>query len=69
MMGFDMKWIAPQLERAVVALETIAEAAREMAETAKVQRETITGHAAAVRDQVTSKPQIHLVDGKPKGKK
>ena len=60
MMGLDLKFLGPQLERAIAAFESMAESMAEMAATAKVQREILTSHP----DVVTDAPPVLAVVGR-----
>lgn len=63
MMGLDVKFFGPQIERAITALEGISGSLSELAETAKRQREVLDKHY-----QLLSQPEsvvnnsLHLVE-------
>lgn len=71
MMGLDLKLFGPQFERCVAALESMAVSFKEMAETAKRQREVLDKHyqlLAQPTDTVVNN-SLHLVDDPTKGRR
>jgi hypothetical protein len=68
MMGLDIKFLGPQLERGVKALESIAESMEQMSLTAQAQRRILEGHNVTVEECGPAVEPLHLVP-RPNGAK